>query len=403
MNIALISSAYPPDLDGIGDHTYWLAHSLANRSKVQVFTRRGRPLDADNEVKVTPLFNPEDPSSFHLLDDAIGRWQQPTREPQWLVLQYNPFGFGRRGWCPWVPHTLRRIRRHQPHLRVATMFHETMVPAWPWKFAVMHLWQSRIFRQVCHLSDVAFVSTTRWQPQVFRAHPHLPCHHLPVGSNIPLDETPRHVARQQLGLPAEALVLGIFGSAHISRQLDWIAAAAQEVGKTGQKVIVAHVGPDSAKICHAMPGLQVRSFGEQPANQVGMHLRAMDVLVAPFSDGVSTRRGSVMAGLQHGVPVVTTASAWTDRMLNHAGNEGLLALACEDAADFAATTAERLPQLLRTQGISQRAAQYYQNHFAWDAIAETLTGHLIGASRPTIKSNNENAHSNAFGLVPWRR
>jgi glycosyltransferase involved in cell wall biosynthesis len=323
------------------------------------------------------LFKPEDPSSFQLLHDAIARWQQPMSEPQWLVLQYNPFGFGRRGWCPWVPSTLRKIRRHQPHLRVATMFHETMVPAWPWKFAVMHLWQSRIFRQICHLSDVSFVSTTRWQPQVFRAHPGLPCHHLPVGSNIPLDETPHAVARQRLGLPDKSLVLGVFGSAHISRQLDWIAAAAHEIGKMGRQVIVAHVGPDAAKICQALPNLQVRSFGELPAHQVGMHLRAMDVLVAPFSDGVSTRRGSVMAGLQHGVPVITTAAPWTDRMLIDADNEGLIALSCEGAASFAAMTAERLLGLLSATDISQRASQFYHRHFAWSTIAETLTGHLL--------------------------
>ena len=403
MNIALVSSAYPPELDGIGDHTYWLAHSLANRSNVEVFTRRAGPFDSDNKVKITPFFSPAEPSSFELLHDAIGSWQQPTHAAQWLLLQYNPFGFGKRGWCPWVPQTLRRIRSQHPHLRVATMFHETMVPAWPWKFAVMHLWQSRLFRQVCRLSDLAFVSTTRWRPQVSRAHPRLPCHHLPVGSNIPLDETPHAAARKKLDLPEKALVLGIFGSAHISRQLDWIAAAARDVGKTGRQVIVAHVGPDTAKIAQAMPNLQVRSFGELPANQVGMHLRAMDVLIAPFSDGVSTRRGSVMAGLQHGLPVITTAKPWSDRILIDADHEGLLALSCDDAASFAAMTAERMPGLLSAKDISQRASQFYHNQFAWDTIAEKLTGHLTACCHPNFISNDENAHSDAFGLVPWRR
>lgn len=403
MKIALVSAAYPPDLDGIGDHTYWLARSLASRASVEVFTRGGSPLDVSQGVMVTPLFDPAVPASFELLDGAISHWQQPGREPQWLVLQYNPFGYGRRGWCPWVPRTLQKIRRQHPHLRVAAMFHETMVPAWPWKFAVMHLWQSRLFRQVCRLSDAAFVSTTRWQPQVTRACASLPCHHLPVGSNIPLDETARDAARQTLDLPSGALVLGIFGSAHVSRQLDWIAAAALEIRKAGREIIVAHVGPDAAKIRDAMPGLQVRSFGEQPADRVGMHLRAMDVLLAPFCDGVSTRRGSVMAGLQHGVPVITTASSWTDRVLLNAQPHGLLALQCDSAASFAAQTAAGLPAMLGDEGLSRRAAQFYHEHFAWEAIAETLSDHLLNAPHARLQPENDGVHCDAFGLMPRRR
>ncbi|WP_395744621.1 hypothetical protein [Prosthecobacter sp.] len=402
MNIALVSAAYPPDLDGIGDHTWWLARSLAGQASVEVLTRGGRPIAEDKEVKVTQFLEPSVPSSFEALEDAIAHWQQPARGPHWLLLQYNPFGFGRRGWCPWVPQTLRKIRRHYPHVRIATMFHETMVPAWPWKFAVMHLWQSHFFRQVCHVSEKAFVSSTRYQQQVARVRPDLPCLHLPVGSNVPLDETPRGLARQKIGLPENALVLGVFGSAHISRQLDWIAAAARQVGTTGRDVIVAHVGPDSAKISQAMPGVQVRSFGEQPAGQVGLHLRAMDVILAPFSDGVSTRRGSVMAGLQHGIPVITNASPWTDSLLLTAAVDGLLALDCNDAATFAAMTAAHLPDLLRARDTGQRAAAFYQSHFAWSTLAENLTRHLTGASQSGSAPAHAHSHGSTFGLAPGR-
>ena len=66
-------------------------------------------------------------------------------------------------------------------------------------------------------------------------------------------------------------------------------------------------------------------------------------------------------------------------------------------------TAERMPGLLSAKDISQRASQFYHNQFAWDTIAEKLTGHLTACCHPNFISNDENAHSDAFGLVPWRR
>ncbi len=35
-------------------------------------------------------------------------------------------------------------------------------------------------------------------------------------------------------------------------------------------------------------------------------IAAMDIMLNPFTDGISTRRGSALAALQQGVPLVTT-------------------------------------------------------------------------------------------------
>ena len=46
-----------------------------------------------------------------------------------------------------------------------------------------------------------------------------------------------------------------------------------------------------------------------------MHLRASDMLLLPFSDGASTRRTTLMAGLSHALPVVGLQRTETDRVL----------------------------------------------------------------------------------------
>ena len=46
----------------------------------------------------------------------------------------------------------------------------------------------------------------------------------------------------------------------------------------------------------------------------------MDLHLAPYSDGVSTRRGAFLAGLQHGVSSVTTIGKHTDSLLKAEAN-----------------------------------------------------------------------------------
>src|ERR671916_396556 len=57
--------------------------------------------------------------------------------PDWLLLQYNPFSYGRWGLNLHLPLIVRRIKQQQPHIRIALMVHEPFVPIENWKFAIM--------------------------------------------------------------------------------------------------------------------------------------------------------------------------------------------------------------------------------------------------------------------------
>jgi glycosyltransferase involved in cell wall biosynthesis len=56
----------------------------------------------------------------------------------------------------------------------------------------------------------------------------------------------------------------------------------------------------------------VQATGALPAAELSSHLAACDVLIQPYPDGVSTRRGSLMAGLSHGKAIVTTIGPLTE-------------------------------------------------------------------------------------------
>ena len=200
MRLGLISAAYPPDLDGIGDYTWWMARTLAEHRDVEVpvvvFTRVGSDHKESPGVKISRFFDPKHPETFSRLPSIVEEdCGNPERRLDWLILQYNPFSWGRRGYCPRVPSTLQRLRRESGTTRLAVMFHETTMPKWPWRFLLMFSWQYPIFRNVCRIAEVAFVSTMRWTPQVRRVAPGLPIRHLPVGANITLRDVSRDEAR----------------------------------------------------------------------------------------------------------------------------------------------------------------------------------------------------------------
>lgn len=386
MKLALCSGAYPPDFDGIGDYTWWLAGALAANHDVTVFTRSGEYF-AQKEVHVRPVFDAQDPTTVTRLAEALE--QNGFNETgAWLFFQYNPFSWGRRGWCPAVPRALKEVKKRLPKIGVAIMFHETTVPRWPWKFAIMRRWQRPVFRAVCHLSDLSFASSERYQRQIERINAQAGVVHLPVGSNLAASPLSREEARREFDLPAAAPLVGAFGSAHESRLLDWIASAFRGVQDRHRDAKLLYVGPHGESISQALGGRKdLIDLGLQPADRAGIAICAMDLLVAPFNDGVSTRRGSIIAGLQNGVPLATTLSKWTDTTFTETRPPGILLSTAETAADFTNDTVEWCRFLDHPQTREEMRDDlrtFHDKTFAWPVIARQLATALEAAPAPRL-------------------
>lgn len=362
MNIALLSSGFPPDIDGIGDNTWWTARQLAAEGHgVTVYTSLGQTRLAPPGVEVVPFFDRTNHASITALPGLI----RQHGAPEWLVVQYNPFGYGRRGYCPLLPKTLVSLRAEG--VRIAPFFHETMVPRWPWNFAVMRLWQNRIFQQMCALAEVSFVSTTRWVPQVRAARADLPCHHITIGSNATFCDVSRAEARQPFGLAAQTPVLGIFGQAHISRLIDWVGEAARRLATELPGATILYVGPDGEVTRAACAPIPIIDAGVLPGDTMGRSFRAMDLLLSPFIDGLSTRRSSVSSVLQHGIPVATTRQEWTDRLFDSAPESLLLSRAGSGPAFAHDVSAWWKNRAFPTP--DPALAAFHHQYFSWESIA----------------------------------
>lgn len=366
MRIALLSGAYPPCLDGIGDHTYWLARELSVRHEVVVYTAIQESYLEDEKVPVVGFFDPANPASIRNLTGAVLAGPAVDR----VVVQYNPFGFGPRGFNPWLPLALARLRKH---LHLTLMFHETYVPCESAAQFVMRLWQIPQFYLLSRMAGSIYVSCSRWQSAVRRATGR-DAVLLPVGSNVARSSLSREEARERLGIGKSAIVLGVFGSAHPSRLIDWIGRAAATVASRTPETVLIYIGADGGRLRDVVaPGIRFLDCGLLEGRVVGDCLMAVDLLLAPFVDGLSTRRGSVAAAFQHGIPVASTSAVWTDRILIGQEEKLVFLSPVEDGSNAFASMVSAISGRISLPDSRQAVLRsFYEDYFGWPSICRRL-------------------------------
>jgi glycosyltransferase involved in cell wall biosynthesis len=370
MRLALLCGQYPPVIDGIGDYSWCLSHALASRGhNVTVLTSHGPRLKPTKGIAIVPCFDPNRPATIKALPAVL------KKEPafDWLIVQYNPFSFGPRGLNPWlIPALVSAARLTQ----LAVMFHETCVPYWPWKFTAMLLWQyPQLFAQ-CLIAKRVFVSTERWSSELRRCNPKVICHHLPVGSNLPFCALTKEEARAQLSLPRDSILLGVFGSAHESKMPDWVGSAARAVYERFPQTSVLYIGQDGQRVRDACTGVPYLDMGPLPAVEAGAAIRAIDLLLAPFSDGISTRRTSAMSALQHGVPLCSTISKWSDNIFREWRSPGLGLCNPANVDDFVLSVLAVAEEVLKNADLGHDLKDLYDASFSWPVISKSMLAHL---------------------------
>jgi glycosyltransferase involved in cell wall biosynthesis len=261
------------------------------------------------------------------------------------------------------------------------MVHEPFVPAASWKLAIMTTWQRWQLWMLGRTADVVFLSIEPWTRRFRSWFPGKPVLHLPVGSNIPLVPTPRAEARAALGIGDTTLVLGLFGTAHGSRLLGLVRSAVETACGVHPDAVVLYMGPHVQPICAAMQGLPVLAEGPLPAEEVSRRFAAVDICLAPFVDGVSTRRGSLMAGLQHGVATVGTCGPLTDDILQEADGHAFLLSDVGRPDDFRAHVIRLLGDGDLRERLGRGAQRLYCQEFAWNRIATRMVAAMQESAR----------------------
>jgi len=301
---------------GVSDYTRAVAEGLAAAGdSVTVFAPPGAESREENGVMIRSLPDHFGPRSLRALDRALSRGPRPD----FILIQYVPHAFGWKAMnLPFAVWVSLRARRHGP---VWVMFHEVLFPfAWrPSSHAVLGVVSRLMARLIAGAADRTFVSIPAWGSLLSQILPSMkPPTWLPVPCVVASDATPEAVATVRRSFPSDAVVIGHFGTfgSYITAVLGPTislllsrrpSAHVLLIGRNAERLFVALATEDTLSE-------RVHVAGELPADEIGAYLLACDVLLLPYPDGISSRRGTAMAGLAHGVPIVSNAGALSEAL-----------------------------------------------------------------------------------------
>jgi glycosyltransferase involved in cell wall biosynthesis len=121
---------------------------------------------------------------------------------------------------------------------------------------------------------------------------------------------------------------------------------------------------------HPELAAQLLSRDSLAPDALAAHLAACDVLVQPYLDGVSARRGTVMASLALGRPLVTNTGHLTEPLWRELGAAALVE--GTDPAALAEATERLLARPEERTALGARAAEVYRERFSLERTLEAL-------------------------------
>jgi glycosyltransferase involved in cell wall biosynthesis len=370
----IITGEYPPQPGGISDHSALLAAGLAaHGAEVQVWSPDAHgAISAVIGVTVHRVAGRWSPDDLARLGDELDKFVAPRR----LFVQHTPNTWGYRGlnlhFCKWL------LKRKNLGDDIWLMVHE---PFYPWLLRdkparwLLAAGQRWMMRTLLAASSRVYVSIPGWE-KYLRAYERGTCRAitwLPIFSTIPVVSDERKVAelRQTLKPDGQTVIgsFSTFGGA-IGEMLFELLPPLLLKHPERVGLLLGRGGEHFAERLRAShPSLSARLHapGELPPGQVSLNLQACDLLVQPYPDGVSSRRTSVMAGLAHGIPIVTTEGFLSEPVWAET-NCVALSIA-NDSKNFVRVTEDLLADPDARAGLAERAETAYVQNFA---LARTL-------------------------------
>lgn len=297
-------------------------------------------------------------------------------DPGRLLVQYVPNALGRRGAnlgsCLW----LLALRRRGVDVRV--MFHE------PYMYfsgqrplqAVLAVIQRVMAATLLRASPVSYVSTEQWRrylsPYASRRNHFIV---LPIPATIPVLMRSEETRRWRERLAPQTFLLGHFGTYGEHVRTDLVPMVTR-ILREREDVRFVCIGRGSeafvAALAAAEPGLagNLAGTGALDGQAVADVLRACDLVLQPYPDGVTTRRTSVMAPLACGVATVTSRGFLTEPIWER--SQAVRLAPASDAAAHVRACLDLLEDEPSRRVLASRALQTYAQAFAMERTLDLL-------------------------------
>jgi glycosyltransferase involved in cell wall biosynthesis len=374
--ILVVCPKYFPTEEGLAHYTTEFCRHLAERCTVAVLTsdvsagvdHGAQGVEVLADVRRWGFGGP-----FFALKSAL------RFDPDRVLIQFVPFMYSERGGInltlvafAWF-WKLRALRHRKGAVHV--MFHEIWFPLSRRPSAVvMHVLHRCMALGVSLAAEHNFCATgiaARLVEKQLRPFAR-PVDVLFVGSNLERSSRPVAVRSPE----RTPLKVCIFGSVHPSKNVPLVLRTLQAAQHRASRPFeVTVIGLSLEQAIREAPELRswletkVRVTGHLSAEAAADELGAQDLAICYFSDGVSGRRGSMLAALCEGTPIVTTAREYTDA--SFFGQPSLKLLSCDERRFESELTELLCGEERPFAGVSRdEVRRYYEENFSWRAIVD---------------------------------
>jgi glycosyltransferase involved in cell wall biosynthesis len=355
--IGLYCPDLPPTPGGLPNHTLLLARTLERLGAPPVVLGyRGSP------ERFAPLacrigLHPTDVARA-ARDAGVGT----------LIVQYVPFLFARRGVSLAICLGIRRVVA--AGIRVSLIVHEPFVPftRLPWLITGWPMrWQ--LYYLVRRAASV-YVSVPRWTAMLEpHAKPGTPVMTAPMGANLPVSPSTREEARRALRLDDGEVAIGIFAPSASGFLHEWIAAAVRRLaGHQDVRWVLFGFGSDRAYPGYPS-GPGTLRLGAIDPDAIGRTMRALDIALAPYVDGLTLRRSIPLLAVAHGVATVSSTGPLFDP-------DAAKVAVCEPSAEAFADRVERLVDVPSERAAAARLTANFDRVASIDVLARRLIADL---------------------------
>lgn len=374
MRILLVTGEYPPLIGGVGAYTAELARALVDLgAQVEVVTSTRAHADGSSAIPVHATVTRWSPLSMRniaRLADQLGA--------DWVHVQYQTAAYGMNPAINFAPEYWRR--RGNRTWRIAWSYHDLRIP-YLFPKAGDRLRESVTLRPALH-SDLVIVTNEEDRLQIAERIPNL--HSIPIGSNIAglrLTDEERSRVRERFGYANSVPLLGYFGFLNRSKGGITLIETLDLLVRAGLDAHLLMIGDPLgasdpanraylAEVQQAIEarglGARIRWTGSAADRDVAEALNAIDVLLLPYEDGASLRRGTLMAAMANGCPLVTTTPTTPIPELVDGRDLVFVPASNARAASEAVRSLLEEPARRRAMGESLRARNA---GFTWAAIA----------------------------------
>jgi glycosyltransferase involved in cell wall biosynthesis len=375
VQVCFVTGEYPPMQGGVGAFTREVARAMAYTGhSVHVFTR------AECKDSGEP--------GIHVEAGVKGRWGWRTLKQvtRWIEhhqaatgrldavnIQFQTAAYDMRPAIHWLPSRIKGIP-------TVVTFHDLRAP---YLFPKARWLREAALKKIARDAD-AVIATDRADEAILQERWLIPevCW-IPIGSNVTTALPAgfnREQQRARIGVGPDDLLISYFGFLNESKGgLVLVEALARlvEQGVAAHLVMIGGRAGSSdptnyqygerfdALVGHHHLEERVHWTGFVVDEQVSAHFYASDLTALPYLDGVSLRRGTLMAALAHGRAIVTTHPQTRAPEL-----DGVVETAAPNDPDDLAESILTVWRDPDYRLVLEQAAREAAQHFTWTRIAE---------------------------------